>query len=313
MALGDKERAKELLEKSSSETVKYFEKDTRQIHLAKDKKDGESVAFLELPKYIPEEIEKALDIDVDELVNNRKNLPDVVLRSLYDEKVEQLRVASERITELEGIVADLEAQLSQVTSERDNEIERRISAELALAELENLYIALSDQFAQTVFELQKAIERSTQEAIERVSLEARFEAIKAQLNATLLAVEVAEAQIEAREEQILVEQSANLVEEILSENGNLGPLSYYQFGNSGVALYIKTADDSNKLNPSSRWETDSGFIRWLNKNNQPKNHLNGRINSGNAAEVFIKSVMDEEVTIRYDGFVVLDHGNVAFN
>ena len=80
MALGDKERAQELIEKNSSETVKYYEENTRQIHLAANKKDGESVAFLEVPKYIPEEIEKAIDIGVDELVRNRKDLPAVVLK-----------------------------------------------------------------------------------------------------------------------------------------------------------------------------------------------------------------------------------------
>ena len=33
MALGDKEKVKELLEKNSSQTVKYSEENTRQIHL----------------------------------------------------------------------------------------------------------------------------------------------------------------------------------------------------------------------------------------------------------------------------------------
>lgn len=214
MALENKERAKELLEKSSSETVKYYEDGKRQIHLQIDKKDGESVAFLEVPKYIPEEIEKALDINVDELVRNRKDLPEVVLKSLYDDKLEELRIANQTIQDLEIQVADLESLLAQRTAERDNEIERRISAELALAELENLYIALSDQFAQTVFELQKAIERSTQEAIERVSLEARFEAIKAQLNASLIAIEVAEDQTE-------LAQQTNYLNSTLIEEGEM--------------------------------------------------------------------------------------------
>ena len=100
MALGDKERAQELIEKNSSETVKYYEENTRQIHLAANKKDGESVAFLEVPKYIPEEIEKAIDIGVDELVRNRKDLPAVVLKSVYDEVVADLATANARITEL---------------------------------------------------------------------------------------------------------------------------------------------------------------------------------------------------------------------
>ena len=181
MALGDKERAKELLEKNSSQTVKYSEENTRQIHLASNKKDGESVAFLEVPNYVPLEIEKALDIEVDELVSNRKDLPDVVLRSLYESQSLELAEAYETIEGLETDVQNLQAELAQVTSQRDNERELRIAAETALAELENLYIALSDQFRETVIELQKAIERSAQEAVERVSLEARFEAIKARL------------------------------------------------------------------------------------------------------------------------------------
>ena len=197
MALGDKERAQELIEKNSSETVKYYEENTRQIHLAANKKDGESVAFLEVPKYIPEEIEKAIDIGVDELVRNRKDLPAVVLKSVDDEVVADLATANARITELETNVQDLTSQLIAMTADRDTQLEQRIAAETALAELENLYIALSDQFRETVLELQKAIERSTQEAVERVSLEARFVALRARLEASLLAIEAQQAQIEA--------------------------------------------------------------------------------------------------------------------
>ena len=223
MALGDKERAKELLEKSSSETVKYYEQNTRQIHLKVDGKDGESVAFLEVPKYVDKEIEKAIDVEVDELISNRKDLPDVVLKSLYDEVVADLAAANLRIEELEGNVADLTAQLASMTAQRDNEKELRIAAELALAELENLYVALSDQFQDTTLELQRAIERSTQEAVERVSLEARFEAIKARLAASLLAIDVAEQQTELAQQtnylnSTLIEESGQFVWKIPVNN-----------------------------------------------------------------------------------------------
>ncbi len=196
MALGDKVRAQQLIVSSSSDTVKYENNSTRQIHLATNKKDGESVGFLEVPKYINKEVEKALDVEVDELVRNRKDLPDVVLRSLYDESLATIASQSLEIENLETNVQDLTADLIAMTADRDNQRELRISAELSLAELENLYIALSDQFKDTVIELQKAIERSTQEAIERVSLEARFEAIKAQLQASLLAIQSLNQQVE---------------------------------------------------------------------------------------------------------------------
>jgi len=275
MALGDKERAKELLEKSSSETVKYYEQNTRQIHLKVDGKDGESVAFLEVPKYVDKEIEKAIDVEVDELISNRKDLPDVVLKTLYDEVVADLATANLRIEELEGNVADLTAQLASMTAQRDNEKELRIAAELALAELENLYVALSDQFQDTTIELQRAIERSTQEAVERVSLEARFEAIKARLAASLLAIEMAEEQLEE-------ENVDNLVSNYYEANsdqmhrGRSGEIAWYiptdriwnsSANNAGRNLYW----DSNNKRDADSWMRNDRLVIFLNFGDEEKN------------------------------------------
>jgi len=275
MALGDKERAKELIDKSSSETVKYFEQETRQIHLAKDGKDGESVAFLELPKYIDEEIKKSIDINVDELVKNRKDLPDVVLRSLYDEVVADLAAANSRIEKLEGEVADLTAQLASMTAQRDNEREQRIAAEMALAELENLYIALSDQFQDTTLELQRAIERSTQEAVERVSLEARFEAIKARLAASLLAIEIAEEQLEEEEQDNLV---SNFFEANSDTNhrGRNGEIAWYIPTNRIWNSSHNSADrnlywDSNNNRDADSWMRNDRLVIFLNFGEEEKN------------------------------------------
>ena len=133
MALGDKERAEQLIVSSSSDTVKYEENNTRQISLAKNKKDGESVGFLEVPKYINKEVEKALDIKVDELVRSRKDLPDVVLRSIYEEALDTIASQSIEIEDLETNVNDLTADLIAMTADRDTQRELKISAELSLS------------------------------------------------------------------------------------------------------------------------------------------------------------------------------------
>ena len=78
--------------------------------MTSNKKDGESVVFLEVPNYVPLEIEKALDIEVDELVSNRKDLPDVVLRSLYESQSLE-REAYETIEGLETDVQNLQIEL----------------------------------------------------------------------------------------------------------------------------------------------------------------------------------------------------------
>ena len=275
MALGDKERAKELLEKNSSQTVKYSEENTRQIHLASNKKDGESVAFLEVPNYVPLEIEKALDIEVDELVSNRKDLPDVVLRSLYESQSLELAEAYETIEGLETDVQNLQAELAQVTSQRDNERELRIAAETALAELENLYIALSDQFRETVIELQKAIERSAQEAVERVSLEARFEAIKARLEASLLAIEIAEEQLEEEEQDNLVSTFFEANSDT-NHRGRAGEIAWYIPTNRIWNSSHNSADrnlywDSNNNRDADSWFRNDRLAIFLNFGEEEKN------------------------------------------
>ena len=71
MVIGElvKKDIKELLDKSGSETIKFFEQETRRNPpWPKIGKDGESVCLLELPKYVDEEIKKSIDTDnVDEL------------------------------------------------------------------------------------------------------------------------------------------------------------------------------------------------------------------------------------------------------
>ena len=84
MALGDKERAKKnflkrIVHKRSSTQKRILDKSI----LSQTRRMGNLCHLLEVPNYVPLEIEK-LDIEVDELVSNRKDLPDVVLRSLYE-------------------------------------------------------------------------------------------------------------------------------------------------------------------------------------------------------------------------------------
>ena len=274
MALGDKERAKELLEKSSSETVKYYEQNTRQIHLKVDGKDGESVAFLEVPKYVDKEVEKAIDVEVDELISNRKDLPDVVLKSLYDESLATIASQSLDIERLESDVADLTAQVASLTAQRDNEKELRIAAELALAELENLYVALSDQFQDTTLELQRAIERSTQEAVERVSLEARFEAIKARLAASLLAIDIAEEQLEEEEQDNLVSTYFEANSDT-NHRGRTGEIAWYIPTNRIWNHSANNADrnlywDSNNNRDADSWMRNDRLVIFLNFGEEEK-------------------------------------------
>ena len=103
----------------------------------------------------------------------------------------------------------------------------------------------------------------------------------------------------------------NLIEVVLGENGSLGRVIIQMFPSGDVVLYVKNEEDRNMLNHPTNANTDSGMIRWLNKDNSPKNHLNGRKDNGDkVAELRIKSISEESVTIRYDGFTIKDKGHI---
>ena len=57
------------------------------------------------------------------------------------------------------------------------------------------------------------------------------------------------------------------------------------FPSGDVVLYVKSIEDRNMLSPSVQWSFDSGMIRWLNKDNSPKNHLNGRKDNGDKGRI----------------------------
>ena len=90
--------------------------------------------------------------------------------------------------------------------------------------------------------------------------------------------------IEITEEQIEEEQKTNLIEVVLGENGSLGqPIP----ARSQVVMlfYMLKTEDRNMLNHPTNGIFDSGMIRWLNKDNSPKNHLNGRKDNGDKGRI----------------------------
>ena len=48
---------------------------------------------------------------------------------------------------------------------------------------------------------------------------------------------------------------------------------------------LKMAEDRNMLGPSDNWKTNSGMIRWNNRDNSTKNHLNGRKDNGDKGRI----------------------------
>jgi predicted nucleic acid-binding Zn-ribbon protein len=147
----------------------------------KGERDGELTAYVEKPAYKEEQLKKAVDTVIDELVlPPKKEQPDVVPRPVYDEledKFQQalsdLENAQQRILTLEGQVAQLTAELQATRVEND-------SLKIQKAIVDNQFQQSTERYKESISKLGTAIVKATKEANERVRLNAQVEGLVAQ-------------------------------------------------------------------------------------------------------------------------------------
>jgi hypothetical protein len=150
-----------------------------------DLSDGIISGKLIRPNYNVKELKKSIDTEIFELLpNEAPDLPDTVLRSIYDGALEQIDDLTSEVQRLNIDVNDLTAKVSELEIvseslkiEADNQT---LSANIANQQRD----IANGQIAETTIDLQNAIQNSINEAIQRVSLTARNEAL-AQENESL--------------------------------------------------------------------------------------------------------------------------------
>lgn len=163
-----------------SSTFVSASQDVPYDHL-KGERDGEITSFIEKPAYTEEQLKKAIDVNIDELVKPKgPPRPDVVPRAVYDElenKFQQaladLESALNKILGLEGDIAQLTAQLQAALVEND-------SLQTQKAVVDNQFQQSTERYIDQTSKLTLAIIKSTKEANERVRLNAQVEGLVAQ-------------------------------------------------------------------------------------------------------------------------------------
>ena len=144
-------------------------------------RDGEIANYIEKPAYTEEQLKKAIDVNIDELVKPQAPpRPDVVPRPVYDElenKYQQaladLEAAQQRILLLEGQVAELTAQLQAALVEND-------SLQVQKAVVDNQFQQSTERYKEQTSKLTFAVIKATKEANARVQLNAQVEGLVAQ-------------------------------------------------------------------------------------------------------------------------------------
>ncbi len=159
--------------------------------------DGETSGYIEKPKYNEEELQKAIDVKVDELIKKEKiQKGPYVKKGLYDKLNDKFNSI---IDEIEDLRAKLDNALSKINDLESQNLSLQQQLDAAMqqkAVAENQSTLINDRYGALLADFQNSIIKGTKEAIERVSLTAQVRGLQAQ-KVTLVQLEEQEEAAQA--------------------------------------------------------------------------------------------------------------------
>ena len=151
------------------------------IKLEQESYGGETSADLVKPKYNEDELKKAIDVKVDELIKKRKlDKKDYILKSRYDSLQKKYEEAQDEIRQLNLDISTLESEIESLKSQLDLALEELDSAKLQQSAAENEAAQTNQRYSDLLGDFSTAIIKGTKEGIERVSLAAQVRGLQAQ-------------------------------------------------------------------------------------------------------------------------------------
>jgi hypothetical protein len=150
----------------------------------KQQNDGVVSGKLVKPKYNVDELIKSIDTTIFELLPiEEPELPETVLKVIYDAALEDIRLRDITIAEQTDIILDLRAKVSELEIVSQSLRVEVDGKELLVANADNLAAQSTNKVSTTIIDLQNAIQKATAESIQRVSLFARNQALEQELGA----------------------------------------------------------------------------------------------------------------------------------
>ena len=223
-------------------------------------------------KYDTEELIKAVDVEVKELLPNIPNINlDLVPRPIYNEKVvenedlrRQVRILNENVVVLNSRISTLE---SQVQTEINNRLSIEQTNDLLVNQIETLNATIEDFASQISTSLQKSVDESILRASlqsQKTGFKAQIEALIQQINSLNAIIEGLQAQLGAVRQQKDIEQTTQAQGGIIINkivNVNFAPKGSPT--DSTMAFKIKNARD--KANQWVRGES----LKLINNDLEP--------------------------------------------
>ena len=144
-------------------------------------RDGELTNFIEKPKYDEEQLKKAVDTEVDELIlPPPRPTPDVVPKAIYDDLLERYNQAIADLAEANAEIARLNAEINRLNGEIQSLLSQLDAAQVGRAIAENQLQQQASSFGDLSAKFSQAIIKATREASARVSLQAQVAGLDAQ-------------------------------------------------------------------------------------------------------------------------------------
>jgi hypothetical protein len=174
-------------------------------------------------KYDTEELIKAVDVEVKELLPNIPSINlDLVPRPLYNEKIVENEDLRKVVRKLNGDIVVLNSTISTLESQVQTEINNRLSVEqtndVLVNQIETLNTTIEDFASQIATSLQKSVD----ESILRASLQSQKTGFKAQIEALIQQINSLNAIIEGLQAQLgAVRQQKDLETTAQSQGGTI--------------------------------------------------------------------------------------------
>lgn len=219
--------------------------------------DGSTFGYVERPIYNEQELVKAVDTIVDELIGPpASQAPAVVLKSIYDDLRALYNQALIDIRDLEEQISDLNTENGELRSEIQ-QLEVDIDLQKLLKASADNERDASNQVLQSItLDFQAALSKGTKEAIERVSREASLQGLLAEKEAFIALQEEAQAALERANNTI-----ATLQDNVIAAQNNFADAAnaLNERASEGRGTIICTELFKQGFMPDFIYEMDSKF------------------------------------------------------
>jgi hypothetical protein len=182
MSLQNELRVSELISSGSSAISQNEGGDyTFYVKPTKQDFDGETAGYVEKPKYNEEQLKKAVDVNLNELILPApKEQPKVVPQKVYD-RLEGIYTGSLATNQdLQKKIDDLIAEVETLTTANEALSTQMDVEKLLRASAENELEITGQKYVSLVKDFQNALSKGIREGIERVSLEAQIRGLQAE-------------------------------------------------------------------------------------------------------------------------------------